>query len=54
MSDIDINNFAFGVGVEQSEEITESGVEVRVYSRTTEGHLNCCEWVALTSFQRQG
>ena len=39
MSDIDINNFAFGVGVEQSEEITESGVEVRVYSRTTEGQL---------------
>lgn len=39
MSDIDINNFPFGVGVERSEEITESGVEVRVYSRTTEGQL---------------
>ena len=39
MSDIDINNFAFGVGVVRSEEITESGVEVRVYGRTTEGQL---------------
>jgi hypothetical protein len=39
MSDFDINDFPFGVGVERSEQITESGVEVRVYSRTSEGQI---------------